>query len=82
MSEKFSSVAKLFQLYFWQPESKPTSQARFKPEIFVNFRPEPEPNPTYNSAALYKNNYIALPKFGVYHLTNYYGNRTIISLQF
>ena len=42
-SEKFSNVAKLFWLYFCAPKIKSTSQARFKPEIFVNFRPEPDP---------------------------------------
>ena len=40
---KFSSVAKLFWLYFCAPKTKSTSQAR----NFVNFRrPEPGPNPT------------------------------------
>ena len=45
MSEKFSDVAKLFWLYFWAPDTKSTSQARIKPEIFFNFRHEPGPNP-------------------------------------
>ena len=35
--------AKLFLLYVCAPKTKSTSQARFKPEIFVNFRPEPDP---------------------------------------
>ena len=47
-SEKFNNVAKLFWLYFWAPETKSTSQARIKPEIFLNFRSEL--GPTYNSA--------------------------------
>ena len=45
MSEKFSNVAKLMWLYFCAPRTKSTSQARIKPEIFVNFRPEPESDP-------------------------------------
>ena len=59
MSEKFSNIAKLFWLYFCAPKTKSTSQARIKPEILVNFRPDPGPNPirtqpekhgpTYNS---------------------------------
>ena len=32
-------------LYSCAPKTKSTSQARIKPEIFVNFRPEPEPDP-------------------------------------
>ena len=57
---------------------------RLRPDLNPKFLSTlgPKPNPTYNSAVLYTNNYIALPKFGVYHLTNYYGNRTILSLQF
>ena len=62
LCEKFCNVAKLFWLYFCEPKTKSTSQARIKPEIFVNFKPEPCPNPartrtrpekpgaTYNSA--------------------------------
>ena len=36
----------LVWLYFCAPKTKNTFQARIKPEIFVNFRPEPGPNPT------------------------------------
>ena len=32
-----------FDLFFWTPKTKSTSQARIKPDIFVNFRPEPDP---------------------------------------
>ena len=32
-----------YLLYFRAPKTKSTSQARIKPEIFVNFRPEPDP---------------------------------------
>ena len=42
-SKNFSNVAKLLWLFFCTPKTKGTSQARIKPEIFVNFRPEPEP---------------------------------------
>ena len=35
----------LKNLAMWAPKTKSTSQARIKPEIFVNFRPEPELNP-------------------------------------
>ena len=45
-SKKFSNLAKLFWVYFCAPKTKSTSQAQIKPEIFVNFRPEPGPNPT------------------------------------
>ena len=37
-SEKFSNVARLFWLYFGTPKKKQHALARFKPEIFVNFR--------------------------------------------
>ena len=50
MSEKFKNVAKLFWLYFCAPKTKHLSQVRNKPEIFVNFRPEPGPNPARNRA--------------------------------
>ena len=53
MSEKFSNAAKLFRLYFCAPKTKSRSQARIKPKIFVNFRPDPEPDPTYNSVRYY-----------------------------
>ena len=43
-SEKFSSVASYFGDIFVHLK-KNTSQARIKPEIFVNFRPESEPDP-------------------------------------
>ena len=51
MSEKFSIDAKLFWLNFCAPKIKNTSQARIKPEIFVNrIRTWPEkPAPTYSS---------------------------------
>ena len=38
-------------LYFCAPKTKSTSQAPIKPEIFVNFRPEPGPNPTQKARA-------------------------------
>ena len=44
--KNFSNAAKLFWLYFCAPKTKSTSQARIKPEIFVNFKPESGPNPT------------------------------------
>ena len=53
MSKKFSNIAKLFWLFFCTSKTKSTSQARFKPEIFFNFRPRPEkPGPTYNSGPM------------------------------
>ena len=42
-SEKFSNIANLFLLFFCTSKTKSTSQARIKPDIFVNFRPEPDP---------------------------------------
>ena len=42
-SEKFSNVANLFWSYFCALKAKSTSQAQIKPEILVNFRPEPDP---------------------------------------
>ena len=42
-SEKFSNLSKLFWLYFFELKTKSMSQAPFKTEIFVNFRPEPDP---------------------------------------
>ena len=35
-----------FDYIFVHLRQKSTSQAQIKPEIFVNFRPEPNPNPT------------------------------------
>ena len=32
-------------IFFRAPKTKRTSQAHIKPEIFANFRPEPEPHP-------------------------------------
>ena len=32
----------LFWLHFGAPKTKSTSQARINPEVFVNFRPEPD----------------------------------------
>ena len=45
-TEKSSNVANLFWLYFCAHKTKSTSQAQIKPEISVNFRPEPSLNPT------------------------------------
>ena len=42
-SEKFSNIADLFLLFFCTSKTKSTSHARIKPDIFVNFRPEPDP---------------------------------------
>ena len=76
MSEKFSNVAKLFRLYFCASKTKSTSQARIKPEIFVNFRPEPglnqartrpeKPGPTYNSGSMEQNLFQERPKIAAF----------------
>ena len=40
--KEFSNVAKLFWWYFCAPTTENTSQVRTKPEIFVNFDPDPK----------------------------------------
>ena len=42
-SEKFSNLVILVLFWYRTSKTKSTSQARIKPEIFVNFRPEPDP---------------------------------------
>ena len=56
MSENLAMLPIYFDYVFVHLRQKSTSQARIKPEMFVNFRPEPardrpeKPGPTYNSA--------------------------------